>query len=1127
MADTSDSRARQASGAARAAGRTQWRRKWRRTAPERRAVAAAGLDDLFRRRRSDRILRVVLLASLAVHAATLPFVTFSRATGVDLEAKENTYYSRVVEKERAKVVSRTLSGRITMPPPPDDPEAFVSDTMDQSLTSDIDTVIGSMLPVTVTSKIKDKVSASLKADLAAAAKKIAEQRLSESEIQDLQESFRRKAHAAALKALKEHRIETQVERAAMSTTQWYEQKVSQVLFTNLKHEMYERPSWNKGPRIWYTTWAGGSNTPRWHELVSLDEIDRKLRYLQRVLDGHLPVKGEDRYKTDAVKDDEGRLFVKDSRKRNIAVIHAGWPGPSLAQARHLKQGFHNLYNRSPGGYKNQELIPSWNDWMNPSPQCYGLIAEYYPHRAAEMQKRIDAVDALWKRLFEHLAEYVRAAEAGDEAEMKVHQKAFSAAAKVVFAKSRALFPDHYVHRACHTINRAILLERLRDPALQVAHHQRWSETMVKTLWPLIRTYAEGQFEEGIIKRDGTVAEALKAFGQQILPLVRRDVERLLPQDKFNRIIFYPYRYRSKITNNRCPPSDNDFKAAQEAMAAEIKRHPELKAYAEKRRQLLAEHFGNAVVNVVQVTRRHIFARGLLTKRIDLLAEGVDYADRVQEKMDSRKAAKEGRGQDLARLNTDGLPDTSARLVALQYGLARGGLVDPVALPDQPGFITEQRPDRALWSTQPRKPPHPAKWGFQTQKQIKPTFQSPAFEAIPFLSRFPALDGDLSDWGRIRPLVLRPYEQGSQAEPICLYAAWNYQGFFFGYKVRQPAAEFFYPEQYRTKAAHRASWEGGGFTGNIRTVREQGVAWMCKGDHLRLLFDTLDARSPTRGDPHTQEFVVLPMGCDTDGTLPGHERIIQSRRDAKATEWRRIVASGKAFLPQPPREHGPDGTGPYRVTKVQSEGPIEDQYYSVEAFIPRSLFNVPVFAPGWNIGFDCAVAVGRQGQFKGQHWSPHADAVPGGDGVGVSPRTWGDLLLLGTDPYIVVQDADPAAPVSQAMMPGHSYLLTVIDPDRNVYASAKDTILVSAEVVGTDQDMEVFILTETAANSGIFRGYVNTQPGRGRNVRGVIEAMPGQEVRFGYVDIGNAKGKRNVIFELRLPVVAPVTSVVVK
>jgi len=1110
-------------------GRAAWRRKWRRVPAETRRTAAAALGDVFAPRKRQRAVLGFLLASLALHAMALPLAGLGSSVQVDLAASENTYLSRVLEKQRARAVSRDLSGKVTMPPPPEDPEAFVSKTMADSLTTDIDNVIGNMLDVTVTSRIKAKVSASLKAELDAAAQNIAEKKLSEAEINAIQESFRRKAHAAALGALKEYRIETQVKRAAMSTTQWYEEKVSRVLFRNLHYEMYRRPGWNAGPRLWYSTWSGGRGTPHWHGLGSPDRLARKLRYLERGLTGQLSPDREDRDKTKATHDSRGRKFVKDSKGRNVAVMHAGWPGPSLEQARYLKQQLHYYYNRSAGGYKNQEILPSWNDYLYSGPQCYGLISEYYPHRREEMKQRTDQVDGLWKEAFRLLAEYVALGEEdADPEEMAPVQKSFFQTAKKLFEACGKLFPDHYALRACQAINHAILLEHLRTDKLQADNFQRWQEKMVQTLWPLIRTYAEGQFEEGIIQRDGTVEEALKKFGSAIIPLVRRDVKKLLPREKFNRIIFYPYTYRSPITGERCPPSDADYADARKRMADALKQHPKLAAYAEARRELLAKHFHDAVDNTVQVIRRYIFARGLLTKHVDVLAEGVDYSDKVQEKLDARKAAKEGRGQDLARLNKDGLPDTSARLVALQYGLSRGGLVEPVVCELQPAFITQARPELALWGSRPRKPPLPAKWGFETQARLPKAFpNSPAYESIPFLNRFPRLDGDLADWGKIRPLILRRYEDGRagpKQRPILLYAAWNYQGFFFGYRVHQPADEFFYPEQYRTKARKLPSWAGGGFTGRVQAVREKGFNWMCKGDHLRLLLDTLDARSETRGDPHTQEFVVVPMGSDTDPTLPGFERIIQSKRDAQATEWRRVVAAGRGFLRQPPPEHGPDGTGPYRVCRMKSTGPIDQQCYTVEVFIPRSLFHVPVFAPGWHIGFDCTVATGPQGQFRGQYWSPAQDAVPEGDGPGLCPKRWGDLMLLGTDPYIVVQDADPEGSVSRAVIPGHSYLLTVIDPDRNVYASAKDNVLVSAEVAGPDRDMEVFMLMESEPNSGIFRGYVNTQPGSGRQVQGVIECLPGEEIRFGYVDIGNAQGKRNVIFDLRLPTAAVLATV---
>ena len=261
--------------------------------------------------------------------------------------------------------------------------------------------------------------------------------------------------------------------------------------------------------------------------------------------------------------------------------------------------------------------------------------------------------------------------------------------------------------------------------------------------------------------------------------------------------------------------------------------------------------------------------------------------------------------------------------------------------------------------------------------------------------------------------------------------------------------------------------------------------------------------------------------ESDPTRPGTERVIKSQRDAQRKQYRGVKSSCRVFPQQPPPEVGPDGSGPYRVSRRTATG------YTTEVFIPRSLFEVPVFAPGWYVGFDCAVGLGVQGhygRFRGQSWAGQDLRRNGSRGAN-GPNRWGDLLLLGTDPRLLVQEANVTGHLVYQLFPGRSYLLTVVDPDRNVSLARKDTVLVSAEITGSGDDVEVFVLEETEKNSGVFRGYVNTQPGVGRQVQGVLEIMPAQQVRFGYVDFANAKGKRNVITTMTLPVVAPVTRVV--
>jgi hypothetical protein len=178
-----------------------------------------------------------------------------------------------------------------------------------------------------------------------------------------------------------------------------------------------------------------------------------------------------------------------------------------------------------------------------------------------------------------------------------------------------------------------------------------------------------------------------------------------------------------------------------------------------------------------------------------------------------------------------------------------------------------------------------------------------------------------------------------------------------------------------------------------------------------------------------------------------------------------------------------------------------------------MFNLPVFAPGWAVGFDCVVALGQQGRGATCHRWRRGDAD--------HPNKWGDLVLLGTDARVLVQNADRNGSISRMAIPGHSYLITIIDPDRNIDLAFKDSVVVSAETAGSGQagDAEVFVLRETGPNTGIFRGYVDTQPGFGGDVLGVLEISAGQKLLFRYVDFGDAEGRRGVVKTAQLPVVA--------
>jgi len=1086
--------------------RPAYRRTWKRRPPQQRRTAAQALADVFARRKVRATLWVVLVGSAVVHVAATPFLGRGAGSGIDTAGGADTYLQRVMQKERAKRVSKEVKGRITMPPPPADPEAVVEGTFKESLSSDVEKLVGDMLDVSVVKRLADSVTASLADELAKVSQDIVDGKMTEDEIRKLHEEFRRKAHDVAVDELMKYREETQLERAEMSTTEWYEQEMSPTLLGNINYELLHQAIHTHG--LWFEVFCGRydgwTQYRNWSSLRSNGHLQRKIGELQQL-----------------------RTGPNDPRTREPS---AAWPGPGAEQAQVLDRQLQRLFTGTVRMSNNAVTYPtpSWKSviygdtdehdvdgkvWL--IHMCDGVLSEFWPHVEEKMMPTAEALDGLWEEALEAAAEYRKQAEAGADAAAltPLRDKCFQLIDDICTQARRLTCRDGNL---LDEINWCVRVDVLTGP-MQATMFQYWTDEMVKSLEPLIRKIARGQFEKGIIVHKAGVDEAMKEFTEKVVPLLRRDLERMVSARKFRRLVWtgsYPRRdYKTPGGERTSVPDDDDVAKEKARLAELLAAHPELAPYAERRREANVGYFQEAIDNTRDEILTAVHAGGLLLKQMYVFVEGVDYADKVKEKLDTRLAAAEGRGQDIARLTKEGLPDTQAPLVALFFGASKGhgASLEPVATTMQAAFYNRSAPGCILRWSAPRIPGGPALAGadgiFPEQPQVEHSFSkpSPRFEAVPFLHKFPRLDGDLSDWGKIRPLVLR----GGRGEPpVLVYVAWSYQGFFLGYHVDLPAEEYYWPVERKARK------------GMNQYQRDQAASWPFVGDHFRLLFDTLDARRQRRGEPNTQEFTLLPRGTDTLPDVPGVERKIESTRDADTKEWRGVKALGETFPPQPADR--PDGSGPYRVTKADATG------YTVEAFLPRSLFEVPVFAPGWYIGFDCAVAKGYQGRGQGkrgsaQFWADPSIADDGNRG-GNRPDTWGDLLMLGTDARFLVQDADPTGRLTRQIVPGHSYLLTIVDPDRNVSLSIEDTVLVSAEAEGGAQDVEVFVLTETKPNSGIFRGYVNTAPGAGRKVQGVLELTAGQEVAFGYVDLANAQGVRNAMTYVRLPVVAPVMNV---
>ncbi len=853
------------------------------------------------------------------------------------------------------MVAANVARKITMPPPPPDPEGVVRDALGNSLISDVTKLTSNLLDVNLQGELAAYVKSSLKDELAAAAKNIAEGKLSEEEIEELHRKFQKKAHEKTLQWRQDYLVKTQVKRATMSTTEWYEEKVAKTLFRNISFELFTPPNYTAhppSPELWHHvfcgTFDGWTRDPNWSDLRSNRYLRSRLEALEILAQGAV------------------RKYYDGKEHKDKFELHPSSPGPSAEQAQFVLETLGRLHK----GWINDDgtyPLPSWHnivhggiDTIDAADRSYqtcqtgGILSEFYPHED-QMPAVGEQCDKAWETALAAAEHYARKAEAGAaEPDLRTAQKAcFAAIGAIRAAASGLLVPaadDPWPRSPQRTVNAVVRVQVLHGPECERVY-RLWVDEMVTDLEPVVRDFAKGQFKKGImVHKDGT-AEAAKQFTNQIVPLLRRDLERILPLPRWRRIVFEasdPYhRYLNKLGQETSLPSDEDVAADEAVLAKTLAAHPELRRYAEKRREILVRQFEDGARAVKEEILTRVLTGNLLLRNLDVIVEGVDYADKVQEKLTAREMALKGRGQDLAKLTADGVPDTSAPLVALMLGASKGhgASLQPVAALLQPAMLSPTSVfETGVLAGRWQLPPSPSPWSVRfEQPTVEPPFgnNTPRFEAIPFLTRFPRLDGDLSGWGRLRPLVLR--SRDGKGEPALVYAAWNYQGFFIGIKVIEKEEQFYWPSQWQRGFNHN--------TGDVQFTPAAGWEWAVKGDHVRLMFDTLDARNSNRGEPHTQEFVIFPLGTESDPGVPGVERVIASQRDAKVKEYRNVKATCRVFPQQPPPQSGPDGSGPYRVTWRTKDG------YTMEVFLPRSLMKQPVFCPGWCIGFDCTIGIG--------------------------------------------------------------------------------------------------------------------------------------------------------------------------
>src|SRR4030095_561082 len=125
------------------------------------------------------------------------------------------------------------------------------------------------------------------------------------------------------------------------------------------------------------------------------------------------------------------------------------------------------------------------------------------------------------------------------------------------------------------------------------------EELTKGLEPIIRTFARGQFKKGILVHKQGVDAAMRDFSNQIVPLLRRDIEAMIPKKVFARLVFdasYPFKQYKTPGIGEAPrvPAADDGTAARARAGQAVAKRPELQAYVDQRRRGHEENFRTSV-----------------------------------------------------------------------------------------------------------------------------------------------------------------------------------------------------------------------------------------------------------------------------------------------------------------------------------------------------------------------------------------------------------------------------------------------------------------------------------------------------------------------------------------------------
>lgn len=334
---------------------------------------------------------------------------------------------------------------------------------------------------------------------------------------------------------------------------------------------------------------------------------------------------------------------------------------------------------------------------------------------------------------------------------------------------------------------------------------------------------------------------------------------------------------------------------------------------------------------------------------------------------------------------------------------------------------------------------------------EPTFKTKAFGAAAMVETPITIDGDLSDWGELRHPIQLMY-QGHSPNKIengpKVYMRWDPEGLYFCYRILDPTGI----QKYQ-----RDAWMGDGFE-----------AWVDM-DNSRLEFMETSKTS--------HQFCFMPFG---------------------------LIGNPQSTFSEVGRGHrGLSHYTNYVDSKRQkgySAGKVIPGGYQIEAFVHRRALAKTSLIPGRYLAMNFSINLTKERKDQIQ-WSASKEILSFN-----KPDTWGDLLLLGSDgrARLTAIRTDKGR---EGIVPGDVLAFEVTDKDMNLNPYKLDRVSAELRVKSTGISLFV-VLKETANNSGIFSGSLDTQQYFKPIRQGTLNLRSGDTVQLVYHDVRMEFGEKD-------------------